>query len=536
MVVNVKIVSPAALAIGRLVVRSGNSIISSTNNLARKIDVSKQALGHLQLVQQQLDIGDTTSQTRRGRRTIFTSSFSNNDVYESNHSNDKHISADTINHKSISSSNNNKSENSSNKSIRLSKRMSELNLCSRREADKLISEQNRVMVNGIFINQLGTKVDALETNIQIIILNNSRNNNSISNGNIDPNIDNNLDNNSSNGSNNFINCDNVFDWDKIRGDTVVLHKPADYVSGQPDPKHGHVPAVRLLTRKNMYFPEKNYDADANNDNKKDTNIDDNEFEELKYTLSSGKYLHFARKRKVQRNTRRENGKFEDEEITKSNNHNHFNNNKSSNDTTTTATTIATESTVAFDFPSTLLNYAPAGRLDLNSTGVLIFTKNGVIAKQILSANTDIEKEYIVQVEPVVNITRHERNMGLKALPFPPVWDLSALTKGGRRLWNDRAPLKPLEAEWIDEGKKKKNNGKGNDGDSGGEWDGTGTIRMVLKEGRKRQIRRMCREFLGLNVITLKRVRVGSIDLGALPVGQWRTLTQREVMELLKGIN
>jgi len=50
---------------------------------------------------------------------------------------------------------------------------------------------------------------------------------------------------------------------------------------------------------------------------------------------------------------------------------------------------------------------------------------------------------------------------------------------------------------------------------------------VLKEGRKRQIRRMC-EQVGLTVVGLKRVRIGRVKLGQLPVGQWRYLAPGEV--------
>lgn len=69
-------------------------------------------------------------------------------------------------------------------------------------------------------------------------------------------------------------------------------------------------------------------------------------------------------------------------------------------------------------------------------------------------------------------------------------------------------------------------------DKQGAWDGTGTIRMVLQEGRKRQIRRMCRELLGLHVVELKRTRVGGVSLGDLPPGRWRPLTKVERESLL----
>lgn len=52
------------------------------------------------------------------------------------------------------------------------------------------------------------------------------------------------------------------------------------------------------------------------------------------------------------------------------------------------------------------------------------------------------------------------------------------------------------------------------------------LRFILKEGKKRQIRRMC-ELVGLKVTSLKRVRIGNVNLGDLPIGRWRYLSNRE---------
>jgi 16S rRNA uridine-516 pseudouridylate synthase and related pseudouridylate synthases len=305
--------------------------------------------------------------------------------------------------------------------IRLSKRMSELNLCSRREADKLIQD-SRVVVKGNRVEPiLGQKVKAGETDIQIIS----------KNGNL------------SRGSE--ISTD--------RGETIMLNKPKGFVSGQPDPRHNHTPAVRLLTRENIY-----------QDNPETMDI-----------LMSGNHLSFGTR-------------FHDDG----------------------------------GLP-TLLNYAPAGRLDLDSSGLLIFKKNGVAAKNILNFS---EKEYLVKVEPARSLSRQELKMGMKSLPYPPIWDLGCLLKGGRRLWNDRVPLKPLvEAEWVEEGTTTTENGNR-------QWNGAGIIRMVLQEGKKRQIRRMCRELLGLHVLELKRIRIGNIRLGNLPVGKWRPLSDVERVSLM----
>ena len=331
--------------------------------------------------------------------------------------------------------------------IRLSKRMSELNLCSRREADALIA-QGRVLVHGNLIEPiLGQKVPLDITDITIVHKDDY--------GDSEDSTSSSLENQAMN-----------FNWQRIRGDTVVIHKPVGYVSGQPDPKHGHLPAVQLLTRDNIHLPDK----------------------ETEYTLRSGRYFNFAKRFHNGRDT--DNG------------------------------------------PSTLCNYAPAGRLDLDSSGVLIMTKNGVLAKTILSGQ--VYKEYIVQVEPARHLTPVERQMGLTSLPYPR-WDLSVLLRGGKRLWNDRVPLKPLvDAEWVtDDDTSIKKEARSKETLAGkGVWTGKGTLRLVLREGKKRQIRRMCREILGLHVLNLERVRVGSVTLEDLPYGKWRPLREREVRKLL----
>ena len=115
-------------------------------------------------------------------------------------------------------------------------------------------------------------------------------------------------------------------------------------------------------------------------------------------------------------------------------------------------------------------------------------------------------QYIVTVQPAIKRTAREIKEGLLSLPSPNR-NLRPILKGGKTLWNDTKPLKPLvEAEWLDEN----------------------TLRLVLQEGKKRQIRRMCREILGLHVVSLVRTSIGSIELGSLPEGKWRPLRQVEV--------
>jgi 23S rRNA pseudouridine2604 synthase len=330
--------------------------------------------------------------------------------------------------------------------------MSELDLCSRREADLYIS-QSRVYLHGVPVPPiLGQKVSKYETNISI-----------------DWNEKRDVETRD----------DTSLHWDHRRGDTVILHKPVGYVSGQPDTRHGHIPAVRLLTRDNFFVPSQ----DAH---------------DIQQTMSSGHYLHFHRK-----------------------------------------------SHSIVSVPSTLMGYVPAGRLDLDSSGLLIFTKCGVMAKKLTrtlpvdpkhiqhqgdDGTQGLEKEYRVHVAPVESITRYEReHLGLRGIPFPTK-DLSPFLQGGKRLWNDPKPLKPLvAAEWLQDDAsilKRTRDTRLEDR----QW--KGILRLVLTEGRKHQIRRMCREILGLHVTKLVRVRIGNVELEDLPEGKWRPLREREFLHLL----
>lgn len=128
--------------------------------------------------------------------------------------------------------------------------------------------------------------------------------------------------------------------------------------------------------------------------------------------------------------------------------------------------------------------APAGRLDIDSTGLFVLTQDGRIAKQIIGENSQIEKEYLVRVEGDLAPS-----------------GLALLCHG---LSLDGVALRPAKVSWQNENQ----------------------LRFVLREGRKRQIRRMC-ELVGLHVTGLKRIRIGQITLGNLPLGQWRFLRPNE---------
>ncbi|NDU85187.1 MAG: rRNA pseudouridine synthase [Ferrovum sp.] len=128
--------------------------------------------------------------------------------------------------------------------------------------------------------------------------------------------------------------------------------------------------------------------------------------------------------------------------------------------------------------------ATAGRLDIDSTGLLVFTQDGRVAKTLIGPESTVEKEYLVRVEG-----------GLSAQ------NLARLNHG---LSLDGRLLRPARVHWQNRDQ----------------------LRFVLQEGRKRQIRRMC-ELVGLRVVGLKRVRIGGVTLGHLPLGQWRFLATDE---------
>jgi 23S rRNA pseudouridine2604 synthase len=134
--------------------------------------------------------------------------------------------------------------------------------------------------------------------------------------------------------------------------------------------------------------------------------------------------------------------------------------------------------------SHLKGLAPAGRLDIDSTGLLVLTQDGRIARQLIGQDSGIEKEYLVRVQG-------------KLAPR----GLDLLNHG---LSLDGSPLKRAKVVWQNKDQ----------------------LRFVLQEGKKRQIRRMC-ELVGLSVTGLKRVRIGNVKLGDLPLGQWRYLRPNE---------
>ena len=151
----------------------------------------------------------------------------------------------------------------------------------------------------------------------------------------------------------------------------------------------------------------------------------------------------------------------------------------------------------FNF-SQLQGLAPAGRLDIDSVGLLVLTQDGRVARELIGEDSDIDKEYLVRV----TFTAPDgSDIATDVQGVYPEEKLALLRHG---LSLDGEPLKPAQVEWQNPEQ----------------------LRFVLNQGKKRQIRRMC-EQVGLKVVGLKRIRMGKVVLGTLPVGQWRYLLPNE---------
>lgn len=134
--------------------------------------------------------------------------------------------------------------------------------------------------------------------------------------------------------------------------------------------------------------------------------------------------------------------------------------------------------------SMLKHLAPAGRLDVDSTGLLVLTQDGRVAKQLIGDDSKVEKEYLVRISGrIIDNGLELLNHGLEL---------------------DGKKLRPAQVRWLNDDQ----------------------LHFILKEGRKRQIRRMC-DLVGLKVVALKRVRIGQIKLADLPQGKWRLLREGE---------
>ncbi len=138
---------------------------------------------------------------------------------------------------------------------------------------------------------------------------------------------------------------------------------------------------------------------------------------------------------------------------------------------------------------------PVGRLDKDSEGLLLLTNDGAFANALSHPGHNFAKVYRVTVRPEINdeILFNLRNGieidGRKTAPC----DVNVITEEPGRV----------------------------------------VLEFILREGRNRQIRKMC-EAVNLQVARLKRISVGSLKLGMLPQGKWRELTDNEVKKLLRS--
>ena len=131
---------------------------------------------------------------------------------------------------------------------------------------------------------------------------------------------------------------------------------------------------------------------------------------------------------------------------------------------------------------------PIGRLDKPSEGLILLTSDGDIVNKILRAENAHDKEYVVEVNRP--LTEHFIKKMASGVPI-----LNTVTK---------PCVVTMQSKMV--------------------------FRMVLTQGLNRQIRRMC-EYLDYEVVKLKRTRIMSIRLAGLKSGQWRDLTEDEMLEI-----
>ncbi|OCA92127.1 23S rRNA pseudouridine(2604) synthase RluF [Pseudobacillus wudalianchiensis] len=146
-----------------------------------------------------------------------------------------------------------------------------------------------------------------------------------------------------------------------------------------------------------------------------------------------------------------------------------------------------------DFVNHPLRIFHIGRLDKDSDGLILLTNDGDIVNEILRAENNHEKEYIVTVDK----------------PITPEF-LKKMASGVEILDTKTLPCEVTKVSKY-------------------------VFRIILKQGLNRQIRRMCAA-LGYKIYRLQRIRIMNIHLGDLPIGQWRDLTKKELNQLFKDLN
>ncbi len=164
---------------------------------------------------------------------------------------------------------------------------------------------------------------------------------------------------------------------------------------------------------------------------------------------------------------------------------------------TTAADDRGRTTVLDLLPAELRGLHPVGRLDMESEGLLILTNDGHLTNLLTHPRHAVEKEYLVAVDAPLSKAAMQRMV-------------RGIEDGGELLSAAAvAPVRPPDRQ---------------------NWPGQAWLVVTLREGKKREIRRMLRA-LGRDVLRLQRIRIGPVHLGSLPPGAWRELTDVEVAKL-----
>jgi len=144
--------------------------------------------------------------------------------------------------------------------------------------------------------------------------------------------------------------------------------------------------------------------------------------------------------------------------------------------------------IVTDLIDVLERVYPVGRLDKETTGLLLLTNDGTLVNQIIHPSSESEKEYEVTFSVQI-----------------PMGAIRKLEAGVKLGGEGTLPTKVKKV-------------------------GPAKIRIILREGKNRQVRRICQK-VGYPVKTLKRIRIKGLRLGDLPLGRWRNLTTEEVKSL-----
>ena len=139
--------------------------------------------------------------------------------------------------------------------------------------------------------------------------------------------------------------------------------------------------------------------------------------------------------------------------------------------------------------------SPVGRLDLDTSGLLLMTNDNQLAERVTNPESHVPKTYLAKA-----------SMRLTDEQLQRLRDGVDLADG---------PTRPARVRRVRDSEKYTH------------------LEITLTEGRNRQVRRMI-EALGATVLKLVRVKIGSISIGTLPIGKWRTLTAAEVQALRKS--